>query len=82
MPFTPASRTTEADLNNDRKSLDRRLQDSLFLIVKRSRNENQWQFPQGKLADGENMRAVRYNIDLFPIRIILLNSNIDFRESY
>jgi large subunit ribosomal protein L46 len=59
MPFTPAPRTTEADMNNDRKSMDRRLQDSLFLIVKRSRNDHQWQFPQGKWVENETMRAVR-----------------------
>ncbi len=58
MPFTPASRTTEADLKNDRKSLERRLQDSLYLVVKRSRNQHEWQFPQGKWIDGETMRAV------------------------
>lgn len=58
MPFTPASRTTEADLKNDRHSIDRRLQDSLFLIVKRNRGDNQWQFPQGKWAEGETMRLV------------------------
>ena len=58
MPFKPASRITEADTNNDRKSLDRRLQDSLFLIVKRNRNDNSWQFPQGKLLAEETMRTV------------------------
>lgn len=58
MPFKPASRVTEADTNNDRKSLERRLQDSLFLIVKRSRNDNSWQFPQGKLLAEENLRTV------------------------
>lgn len=58
MPFTPAPRTTDADINNDRKSVDRRLQDSLFLVVKRSRHEHQWQFPQGKWIEGESIRAV------------------------
>eukprot|EP01031_Cornospumella_fuschlensis_P034058 gene34058-41223_t len=47
MPFKPASRKTEADEKNDRKSLDRRLDDSLFLIVKRNRSDHSWQFPQG-----------------------------------
>ena len=49
MPFQPASRITEADEKNDRRSMDRRLQDSLFLIVKRNRTDNAWQFPQGKV---------------------------------
>jgi large subunit ribosomal protein L46 len=51
MPFKPASRITEADEKNDRRSMERRLQDSLFLIVKRNRTDHSWQFPQGKLLD-------------------------------
>jgi len=57
MPFKPASRITEADLTNDRRSLDRKLPHSLFLIVKRNRSDHEWQFPQGKLLDGENFRT-------------------------
>ena len=53
MPFKPASRTTEADIKNDRKSLERKLPNSLYLIVKRSRLDNSWQFPQGKIAENE-----------------------------
>jgi len=34
MPFKPASRITEADNTNDRRSTERRLQDSLYLIGK------------------------------------------------
>ena len=56
MPFEPASRITEADLTNDRRSTDRCLDKSLFLIVKRNREENVWQFPQGKLNEGETLR--------------------------
>jgi large subunit ribosomal protein L46 len=59
LPFEPASRITEADKTNDRKSPDRRLQDSLYLIVKRKRNNFQWQFPQGKWLEGETIRQVR-----------------------
>lgn len=59
MPFQPASRITEADVNNDRKSVDRNLQGSMFLIVKRNREDQPWQFPQGRLLDSEtNMRTV------------------------
>lgn len=56
MPFQPAPRITEADLNNDRRSLERQLPRSLFLLVKRSRSDKAWQFPQGKLIGEETMR--------------------------
>lgn len=56
MPFQPASRVTEADLKNDRRSVDRCLSESLFLIVKRNREKDSWQFPQGKWLSGETMR--------------------------
>ena len=49
------------DTNNDRRSLERRLQDSLFLIVKRNRSDNSWQFPQGKILDDEkSLRLVSF----------------------
>lgn len=57
MPFTPASRITEADEKNDRRSMDRRLQDSLFLVVKRNREDFHWQFPQGKVQVEETLRS-------------------------
>ena len=57
LPFTPASRVTEADEKDDRRSLERKLQDSLFLLVKRNRKENAWQFPQGKLKEDETLRS-------------------------
>ncbi len=42
--------------------MDRRLQDSLFLIVKRNRNDKAWQFPQGKfLEEDTHMRGVRHH---------------------
>lgn len=51
----------KSDEKNDRRSMDRRLQDSLFLIVKRNRNDKAWQFPQGKfLEEDTHMRGVRY----------------------
>ena len=56
MPFQPASRITEADEKNDRHSPQRRLTDSLFLLVKRNRSDKSWQFPQGKLRDEETLR--------------------------
>lgn len=58
LPFKPASRVTEADTQNDRRSVERKLQHSLFLIVKRNRASNCWQFPQGKLLDSEDSMRV------------------------
>ena len=45
------------DHTNDRRSTERRLQDSLYLIVKRNRALNPWQVPQGKIQSEENLRA-------------------------
>jgi large subunit ribosomal protein L46 len=54
--------TTYTDKNNDRHSLERRLQDSLFLIVRRNRDDFGWQFPQGKLQENETFRAAAERI--------------------
>lgn len=59
MPFQPASRITEADKKNDRRSMERRLQDSLFLIVKRNRSDHAWQFPQGRWQGEEKEPSLR-----------------------
>jgi hypothetical protein len=49
-------RITEADKANDRKSLYRKLDKKLFLIVKRQRDQHTWQFPQGDWVQGEMIR--------------------------
>jgi hypothetical protein len=46
------------DEKNDHRSLERKLPRSLFLVVKRNRAEDPWQFPQGKLKEGETLRMV------------------------
>ncbi|CAG8486150.1 105_t:CDS:2 [Paraglomus brasilianum] len=53
--ITIASRETEADRINDMTSLDRALQRTLYLIVRKPRKEHAWQFPQGGVntAEGE-----------------------------
>jgi large subunit ribosomal protein L46 len=51
--FETGSRETEADKKNDIKSLDRALQRTLYLIVKKPRDQHAWQFPQGAVEDGE-----------------------------
>jgi hypothetical protein len=50
--------------------VERRQADSLFLIVKRNRPHNAWQFPQGKLQPNENFRAVSsgWHVTLFLTR--------------
>lgn len=54
-------RITEADKANDRKSLYRKLDKKLFLIVKRGRDQHTWQFPQGDWVKGEMIREVSSN---------------------
>ncbi|EGG15227.1 hypothetical protein DFA_10057 [Cavenderia fasciculata] len=52
--FVPESRETDADKKNDRRSLERKLDKSLYLIVKRPNGE--WQFPSTIWIDGESMK--------------------------
>ncbi|KAI8346901.1 39S mitochondrial ribosomal protein L46-domain-containing protein [Choanephora cucurbitarum] len=47
------SRETEADRKNDTKSLDRSLQKTLYLVVKKNDEANPWQFPQGPVDSSE-----------------------------
>ncbi|KAI8083408.1 39S mitochondrial ribosomal protein L46-domain-containing protein [Gilbertella persicaria] len=46
-------RETEADRKNDTKSLERSLQKTLYLIVKKNDQVNPWQFPQGPVDNAE-----------------------------
>nr|KAG5704306.1 hypothetical protein BaRGS_012615 [Batillaria attramentaria] len=55
--FTPASRVTEADEQNDLQSPERHLDQSLVLLVKQKLgNQTHWVFPQGPRQEGESMR--------------------------
>ncbi|KAI8579059.1 hypothetical protein K450DRAFT_243658 [Umbelopsis ramanniana AG] len=51
--FETGSRLSEADKKNDIKSLNRALQRTLYLIVKKPRDQHAWQFPQGAVEEGE-----------------------------
>jgi len=55
---------TEFDRKNDLKSLYRKLNDKLYLLVKRPRKVNAWEFPQGVWTepDGDHLKntAVRH----------------------
>lgn len=57
--FKPAPRETEADRTGNERTTQRRLAESLFLVVKKPRTAHAWQFPQGgfEAADGDLLRA-------------------------
>jgi hypothetical protein len=50
--FQPADRITEADRTNDKKSLDRKLYEKLYLVVKRN---GKWGFPSVKPTEKEGL---------------------------
>lgn len=51
----PAARTTKADQEGNVRSLDRELQRTLYLLVKR---EGRWIFPSERLVEREDLRSV------------------------
>ena len=54
------------DEKNDRRSMERKLPESMYLIVKRNRVNQPWQFPQGKLLESEaSLRAVSSSTHFF-----------------
>ncbi|XP_042333593.1 39S ribosomal protein L46, mitochondrial [Sceloporus undulatus] len=56
--FNPAPRITDADKNNDRTSLRRKLDHSLLLLVKQKLGDQEiWLLPQTEWKDGETLRA-------------------------
>lgn len=55
--FNLANRTTEADEKNNCKSLDRKLEENLVLVIKQKLgNEDFWILPQGLWTNGETLR--------------------------
>ncbi|KAM6426116.1 large ribosomal subunit protein mL46 [Liasis olivaceus] len=55
--FKPASRITDADRNNDRTSLNRKLDQNLLLLVKQKfGDEDIWVLPQTEWQHGETLR--------------------------
>lgn len=65
--FQPSSRETEADREGDLKSLCRRLDQMLYLLVKKPRSQHSWQMPQGGLEEGESLLQVCGSHLLFSI---------------
>lgn len=54
-------RVTDADLNNDQRSLERKLQRTVYLVVKEKSREGKpanWIFPSGVLAEKEGLAEV------------------------
>lgn len=56
--FVPASRTTQADKENDLHSLDRKLDHMLYLIVKKKQPVIAWEMPQGDHEGEESLLEV------------------------
>lgn len=54
----PFPRVSKADLENDTRSLDRKMSRTLYLLVKKNRLENSWRFPQSLLVGKENLLEV------------------------
>lgn len=55
--FKLSERVTQADKTNDTKSLNRKLEENLFLLVEQKLgNQNVYLLPQSKRLDGETMR--------------------------
>jgi large subunit ribosomal protein L46 len=52
----PASRVTEADKKNDTSSLNRKLDQTLYLLVKNK--EGRWRFPEDRLFVREDLNMV------------------------
>ena len=51
--FIPAERTTQADKDDNRKSLERALDQKLYFIIKRTEKSKHWQFPQQLIENDE-----------------------------
>lgn len=58
----PASRITEADKKKDQKSLERKLQNTLYLLVKDG--QGRWRFPADYLIGRESLHRVSLNVSI------------------
>lgn len=55
----PLERETEADRKNDVRRLDRKLEKTLYLVVK---GKEGWQFPADDVAASENLHVVSHRL--------------------
>lgn len=56
----PASRVTEADKKNDTSSLNRKLDQTLYLLVKNK--EGRWRFPEDRMFVREDLNMVCFPV--------------------
>lgn len=56
--FVPTPRESEADKTGDVKSLDRKGERNLYLLVKDARMKGAWQFPEGGVGTSEPLHVV------------------------
>ncbi|KYQ94225.1 hypothetical protein DLAC_11589 [Tieghemostelium lacteum] len=54
--YQPEPRVTEDDLKNNRKSLNRHLDKSLYLIIQKQGSRYTWQFPSTNYINGESIK--------------------------
>ncbi|EGC32362.1 hypothetical protein DICPUDRAFT_57141 [Dictyostelium purpureum] len=54
--YQPESRLTEDDIKDNRQSLDRKLDKSLYLIIKKAGSRYEWQFPATNWIKGESIK--------------------------
>ena len=52
-------RKAVGDISNDFRTVLRKLDSMLYLIVKKDRQEHAWQMPQGGVEDNEDLMTVR-----------------------
>ena len=57
--FKPAPRVTEADVSGDVRSLNRKLDHMLYMLVKKPRKDHAWQVPQGGIEGDETLIEVK-----------------------
>lgn len=67
----PQPRTHRADIENDVRSLDRAGERNLYLLVKKDRKANAWQFPQGGVEKNEALHKVRTTQPLLHLPYLL-----------
>jgi large subunit ribosomal protein L46 len=60
----PLGRRTKADEENDRRSLDRKGERTLYLLVKNKGEKYAWRFPQAVLTGRETLKEVRFAVFL------------------
>ena len=61
--FAGLRRSTEADEKGDLRSLERRLQRTLYLLVKTKGEQGGWRFPSGSVVGFEGLKEVSCGLD-------------------